>query len=515
MLFRDQQPPSQSIAETTQRSRRKKTATHLTSIKHRGGSVSSSVPDTLIEPGKEDTVWTPTTIQKKLEQLIHTSELSAPLWVQGELNNYSPCNRSGHMYFDIKDNNNNKLSCTLFGVQYVVAQEVHECLANGVRVAVRGSIKCISKFRGSQYQCNVRKLKIVCEDSGASEKQLQEWTAQLKQEGVFEAVHKRALPSHPQHIAVITSQNGAAWQDVRQTVDNTHIQLQLTLYPCLVQGDKCVSSILRQLQTICDIESAEHKPDVVLITRGGGSREDLWEFNQPSLARGVHAMRSVGQLPPVVCAIGHQVDTPLLDSVCDASFITPTYAAQQLVKSFADTQTAVSNIHQRLCFQIKTILANRHMHYARLHTHISEHNIVSQLQNGICAAHTQLRQRVQQGVHERYQIYLQLHTDINQSYHLAKLHLQQKDAHTQLQQCVHKQLQKMQQQHETINRNVHQAMPWCVLVDYPDVCILQNTGGDTLDINTMGQRRIGRAMITSSRGHICFDYKVRNNNNNT
>ena len=104
--------------------------------------------------------FTPTQILQQLESLIRKSTLSSSIWVTGELINVYPKNRSGHMYFDIKDDNANKLSCTLFGVDRVLSADVQSCLANGVQVSVYGTIKCICKFKGSQYQLNLSLIHI-------------------------------------------------------------------------------------------------------------------------------------------------------------------------------------------------------------------------------------------------------------------------------------------------------------------------------------------------------------------
>ena len=369
MFFRDQQT---SIKDKLHSRKKKETSQHqsakrLSQQKNIIPSTSSNKhQETPMNTTTHETLWTPTTIQNQLQTLIASSpELASPLWVKGEINNCSSRNRSGHMYFDIQDECGNKLSCTLFGVHYIVPQDIQERLENGVLVKVKGKLKCISKYKGSQYQCNVRQLNIMSNDSGMYEQQLKEWKTTLQQEGLFDASHKQALPSYAQHVAVITSQDGAAWQDVRQTIENTHIPLQIQLYPCLVQGEKCVSSILQHLETICELDLS-HKPDIVLITRGGGSREDLWEFNRQSLARGVHALRNTGQLPCTVCAIGHQTDTPLLDYVCDASFITPTYSAQHIVQPYVELNTSLVSTHRNLTKTIQNLLKQKHEQYVGL-----------------------------------------------------------------------------------------------------------------------------------------------------
>ena len=501
MLFRDQQNNQDVQTQIKSRSRKRKETVSLHSMKR--NAVTKEAMDTIKIQKNDDTMWTPTSVQKKLEQLIQTSELATPLWVKGELSNFCPRNRSGHMYFDIRDDNSNKLSCTLFGVNYVVAPDIQDRLENGVLVAVKGSIKCISKYRGSQYQCNVRTLKIVCEDTGSYEQQLLEWTTQLQQEGLFDATHKRTLPAYAQQVAVITSQDGAAWQDVRQTIANANVPLQFTLYPCMVQGEKCVSSILIQLETICEL-GLDDKPDIVLITRGGGSREDLWAFNQPALARGVHAMRSIGQLPHVVCAIGHQVDTPLLDNVCDASFITPTYAAQQLVRPFLDLHTQCSHKHQLLTNRLLDMLHQKHICHTRIHEEIKEYNIYACIQ----FSHQSMLHRVQQSINTICKKYESVYQHIHQRHHRELLLSRLKQSHQVYPQKIQQHIQHIHQHHYTTHQNITQAMPWCMLVKYPNTCLLQDEKGNQLHINTLKQRKKGHAIIVSGGGTVCIEYRI-------
>lgn len=520
MRFRDQKDSQydnnvSKLPENTIRSRKRKEYMKVNSVKRHTSSTTNktgqahsvSVEETTIRsPTEECEIWTPTTVQQKLGQLIQSSELSTTLLIHGELVNYCPRNRSGHMYFDIKDENGNKLSCTMFGVNYILAPDIQECLENGVLVAVKGSIKCISKYKGSQYQCNVRKLKIVCEDPGACEQQLLEWTTQLRQEGFFDATNKRSLPLYPARLAVITSQDGAAWHDVRQTIENANIPLHVTLYPCMVQGEKCVPSILKHLETICELEDDAHKPDIVLITRGGGSREDLWEFNQPTLVRGVHAMRSIGQLPNVVCAIGHQVDTSLLDNVCDVSFITPTYAAQQLVHPFLEMQTQFSHKHQIITNKLREVLHRKHIHHTQIYNNTQEHDIHLHIRTYIQLTHRKSIHRVQQCVEAFHKNYKSVHHHIQQTHHmmlpLTQLENSHQQYHAKIQNCI----QKIHQHHYTVRQNLTHAMPWSVLVNYPHLCMLQDENGNAIHLNQMKQK--GQVSILCGNDLVCIEYRV-------
>ena len=464
-------------------SRKKKKVKQISSTKQ--------LPSKTKETTKTDRkTFTPTQILQQLESLIQKSTLSSSIWVTGELINVYPKNRSGHMYFDIKDDNANKLSCTLFGVDRVLSADVRSCLANGVQVSVYGTIKCICKFKGSQYQLNVRKLEIISEDNGIHEKQLIQWENELKSEGVFQDTHKRTLPSYPQHIAVLTSEGGAALQDIKQTLINAHVPVFLHLYPCIVQGEQCVPTILKQLQTLCDECNDDDETqrvciDMVLIARGGGSREDLWEFNQPLLLRSIDALRGVGKLPPIACAIGHQIDHPLLDKVCDTSFITPTYAAQAIAKPFQTLLTTTQTTHQHIQQQLNQHIETLHQRYTSLQRIIQSHHPQKNMLMTLQASYTTLQQRILRNINEQHHRYTSFHQKIT-SYPL--MHNITKHLMTQ----KHNMQQKMRQYMESQNtswlkqhNSLKEYQPWALLYSHPNMVILKDAQYKDVSIHKM------------------------------
>lgn len=391
MLFRDAMASNPSAAPSTApHTRRKPNDAVGSSSEARTRRNTEHAPSCAYAPS--DTTLTPTDIHRTLCQLVASCDTLTNMRVAGEMANVSPTTRSGHMYFDLKDARGSKLSCTLFGVDRVVSAETRPLLQNGVQVVVRGSVRCSCKYSGSQYQCNVREVRVTATDEGTHEKQLELWRKALTSEGVFAADRKRPVPEFPRVVGVVTSDGGAALQDVRQTLKDAAVPFAVRVYPCTVQGDACVPTVLAQLETICG--ETRGRPDVVLLTRGGGSREDLWAFNSPALVRGIDAMRAVGGLPPIVCAIGHQIDTPLVDGVCDRACITPTCAAQTLAQPFQDLRRSMRARHQSLHARVQQCATHTHLRHSQLAHAVRQYKFHQHLRHTLSTRHDQLLRRV-------------------------------------------------------------------------------------------------------------------------
>lgn len=414
-------------------------------------------------------IFTPTDIHRTLTQLVASCSTLDSVWVTGELINVSPKTRSGHLYFDLRDTNGSKLSCTLFGVDRVVSTDMQYQLVNGAQMVVRGSVKCACKFKGSQYQCNVREVQLTTVEEGVCEKQLAAWKRELMQEGAFEAAQKQPVPEYPMVVAIVTSDGGAALQDVKQTLSDARVPFVLRVYPCTVQGATCVASVLRQLDLVCEARRTNepHAPDLVLVTRGGGSREDLWAFNDPALIRGINARRAVGHLPPIVCAIGHQVDTPLLDEACDRSYITPTYAAQALAKPFVTLHQTIHTTHQHFRDRLR-------------------HHLIT---------HQQQCTRLAHAVHQ-FDFNKHVHTLLNQRHHRMQLHIKQHLL-----------------QHRTAIQQLHHQMatctPWHALTKQTNLAVLkQENRVDDFDAEQFVNGKRGTVVLVTGVGEVVLHYRV-------
>lgn len=458
---------------------------HSTPLTRRrtGGKANHSIPDN--QTNINLPIVTPTDIHRTLAELVASPKVGlSNVWVSGELVNVSPKTRAGHMYFDLKDLNGSKLSCTLFSVDRVISKDLVPLLVNGTQLVVRGGIRCSCKYSGSQYQCNVKEVCITAPDEGANERQLKQWRDELTKQGLFEAKRKTPIPSYPQTVAIVTSDGSAAFQDVRQTLANSNAPFALRLYPCTVQGNACVPSVLKQLEIVCnEVRQWKHQqnkqtpsiknttihppPDLVLITRGGGSREDLWAFNHPDLVRGVDAMRSSGFLPPTVCAIGHQVDTPLLDSVCDNAYITPTYAAQTLVLPYTQIRQRTELRHERLCEGIQHAVQRLHQRYDHLLKTVRQFDI-----------HAHLKQCLVQ-------------------------------RHKQMQEVVCEQLSSHQQRLKTLREAIVSSTPWHALAHHPNIAIIKDENGtDDFDMSQFEKKTRGTLVLATRNGNRKLHYRM-------
>ncbi len=234
------------------------------------------------------------------------------LWVEGEISNLArPA--SGHLYFTLKDAKA-QVSCALFRNRAVRLGFTPE---NGAQVLVRAQVS-LYEARGN-YQLIVNHMEEA--GDGALRRAFEQLKSRLHQEGLFDEEHKRPLPAIPRCIGVITSPSGAAVRDALTVLRRRFPAIPVIIYPTQVQGEGAAQQIVAALR------NAEQRAecDVLLLTRGGGSLEDLWPFNEEVVARAVHACAL-----PVVSAVGHEIDFVISDFVADHRAATPSAAAEFL-----------------------------------------------------------------------------------------------------------------------------------------------------------------------------------------
>ena len=235
------------------------------------------------------------------------------VWVEGEISNFSrPA--SGHAYFTLKDARA-QVRCALFRSN---AARLRFAPRDGMLVLARGRLT-LYEARGD-YQLVLEHLEEAGE--GALRRAFEELKARLAAEGLFDTDRKRPLPAYTRRLAVITSPRGAAVRDVLSVLGRRFPLLEVEVLPVPVQGDGAAAQILEMLQRA----GRSGRYDLVLLTRGGGSLEDLWAFNDEALARAI-----VASPVPVVAAIGHEVDVSLADFAADLRAPTPSAAAELLV----------------------------------------------------------------------------------------------------------------------------------------------------------------------------------------
>jgi exodeoxyribonuclease VII large subunit len=254
-----------------------------------------------------------------VSDLVHTikgflEDEFSEVMVQGEVTNLSPSS-AGHWYFTLSDEDA-AISCALFKTD-ALRNSLIRTVKNGDKIIVLGPISVFQK-RGT-FQILAKRIFPAGE--GQLKVQFDRLKAKLAQEGLFDLERKKPIPQFPKRIAVITAEHGAALQDFLNVIERRSIWTDILIIPAVVQGadsPRSLVSALKKAQAIPDI-------DVIVLTRGGGSLEDLWSFNDEGL------VREIDQCPiPVISAVGHQVDFSLADYVADHRSETPTAAAELL-----------------------------------------------------------------------------------------------------------------------------------------------------------------------------------------
>ncbi|PRH81618.1 exodeoxyribonuclease VII large subunit [Arenimonas caeni] len=252
------------------------------------------------------------------------------VWVEGEISNFSrPA--SGHCYFTLKDERA-QVRCALFRQS---AQRLRFAPRDGMQVLARGRLT-LYEARGD-YQLVLEHLEEAGE--GALRRAFEELKARLAAEGLFDTARKRPLPAFPRRLGVITSPRGAAVRDVLSVLGRRFPLLETEVLPVPVQGDGAAAQILDMLRRA----GASGRYDLLLLTRGGGSLEDLWAFNDEALAR------AIASAPvPVVAAIGHEVDVSLADFAADLRAPTPSAAAELIVPDAGELAARLRSERRRL-----------------------------------------------------------------------------------------------------------------------------------------------------------------------
>ncbi len=261
---------------------------------------------------------------RKIASMIRSEKTFEDLCVKGEISNFSPNARSGHIYFTLKDDT--------ASIRVVIfrntAEYINAALEDGMAVVVRGTVKCYEA--GGYYQ--IVAADVRPDGEGALAAQFAMIKAKLEAEGLFK--QKRPLPEMPRKICVITSESGAVLHDILQNIESRCPEVRIVFIPAAVQGEYAPASLVSALG-----KANETDADLIIFGRGGGSAEDLSAFNDEGLARAIFASRI-----PTISAVGHETDFTIADFVADERASTPTKAAQIAVP---DMRELVSKLVER------------------------------------------------------------------------------------------------------------------------------------------------------------------------
>jgi exodeoxyribonuclease VII large subunit len=286
------------------------------------------------------------------ERVLSVSQLTAQfktvveqqfpsVWVAGEISNFSRP-QSGHCYFTLKDDKAQLRGVIWRGTASRLKFDLHD----GLEVVCRGRLD-VYPPRGS-YQLVVDQLQP--QGIGALELALRKLRAKLEAEGLFAPTRKRALPSFPRRIGIVTSPTGAAIHDFLQVLDRRWQGVEVLILPVRVQGTEAAGEIAIAIEQAGRIVPPL---DVLVVGRGGGSLEDLWAFNEELVVRAI-----ASSTIPVISAVGHEIDVTLADLAADVRALTPSEAAERVVPSAEDVTQLVKNLQLRLLGSLTARTAN-------------------------------------------------------------------------------------------------------------------------------------------------------------
>lgn len=281
-------------------------------------------------------------LNRYIKMNFDADENLANIFISGEISNFTNHYRTGHLYFTLKDD-----SAAVRAVMFnSSAKRLKFMPEDGMKVIARGRV---SVYEASgQYQLYVDDMQP--DGVGALNLAYEQLKEKLQKEGLFSELHKKPLPPYPEKVGVITSPTGAAVRDIINVLGRRFPYAEIVFCPVLVQGE----GAHLQLTDAVNMFNSERAADVVIIGRGGGSIEDLWEFNDEGLARAVYNSEI-----PVISAVGHETDFTICDFVADMRAPTPSAAAELAVPDANELQYALSALKNRMFLNVSSGIADR------------------------------------------------------------------------------------------------------------------------------------------------------------
>lgn len=268
-------------------------------------------------------------INRYIKNLIQGDPRLRDIWVSGEISNFKH-HRSGHMYFTIKDR-----TASLRSVFF--SRENKRCLfrpTDGMEVILHGNISVYEP--DGLYQLYVAEMEPA--GMGSLFLAYEQLKRKLEEEGLFRVEIKKKLPLLPRKIGLVTSPSGAALQDILATIQYRFSHVEILVVESLVQGAEAAADIVRAI----DLLNSRNDTDLIILTRGGGSLEDLWPFNEEIVARAIYRSRL-----PVISAVGHETDFTIADFTADFRAPTPTAAATAAVPNLIELERMLRQIDER------------------------------------------------------------------------------------------------------------------------------------------------------------------------
>lgn len=281
-------------------------------------------------------------LNRYIKMNFDADENLANIFISGEISNFTNHYRTGHLYFTLKDD-----SAAVRAVMFnSSAKRLKFMPEDGMKVIARGRVSVYET--SGQYQLYVDDMQP--DGVGALNLAYEQLKEKLQKEGLFSELHKKPLPPYPEKVGVITSPTGAAVRDIINVLGRRFPYAEIVFCPVLVQGE----GAHLQLTDAVNLFNSERAADVIIIGRGGGSIEDLWEFNDEGLARAVYNSEI-----PVISAVGHETDFTICDFVADMRAPTPSAAAELAVPDANELQYALSALKNRMFLNVSSGIADR------------------------------------------------------------------------------------------------------------------------------------------------------------
>lgn len=417
-------------------------------------------------PQNDRDIYTPARLNREARTLLERGFGS--LWLEGELSNLSKPS-SGHWYFSLKDESA-QLRSAMFRQRNML---VNFAPKDGMRVLVRGRVSLYEPRGDYQFLADVMEEA----GEGALRRQFEQLKAKLAAAGLFAPEHKQKLPELPTRIGVITSPTGAAIRDILHILKRRFPGIPVLIYPVPVQGTGAAEQIAGAIR----LADRRKDCDVLILSRGGGSLEDLWSFNEEVVARAIYDCRI-----PLITGIGHEVDFTIADFVADVRAPTPSGAAELVVP---DRQTWLQSLYvlqRRLVNGLRRHLSQHQQSFVYLQRRLQ------QLHPGV-----QLRQRAQRLDELEQRLIRALQFDLEQRKHLLGLQMARLQGQSPALRLANAraQLQQLQVRMHTLLREQQERLRSRLMI-----------ATRTLDaLSPLATLTRGYAIVSDAQGHAVVD----------
>ncbi len=346
---------------------------------------SLTADDTPASPGSTaESAYTIADLTGYIREILE--ENVGEVWVTGEISNFRNPG-SGHLYFTLKD-----LTATLSAVMFRGdASRVGFALKDGLAVLARGRIT-VYEARG-QYQIQV--LQLRPRGQGSLQEEFEALKRKLAAEGLFESDRKRALPFFPETIGIVTSLQGAVLQDFTKILKRRAPGIRILVHGVRVQGDGAAAEIAEAIAAF----NREQNVEVIVVARGGGSLEDLWQFNTETVARAIAASEL-----PTISAVGHETDFTIADFVADLRAPTPSAAAELVSREWQEWRDEIAALRQRMERAVQGMLRERRARWEQLrqsYVFREPRRVIGQMQQRVDDLTDLLRSNLRRNVEDR------------------------------------------------------------------------------------------------------------------